>query len=388
MKFAERTYKIKQSLTRKLFDLAKSYDDVVDLTLGDPDLSPCNEIKLAACDSIIKGDTHYSSNAGLYEARKAIADFSSARYSINIDASNVLISVGGMESLFLLLYSLLDKDDEVVMFSPCYVNYVQMTLLCDAKPIVIPFADNDFNIDFDKLNDCITDRTKVIIINNPCNPTGKVLSVDILRRISEIAIKNDLFVISDEVYSSLVYEKPFCSICQLNGMKDRLAIVDSMSKRYSMTGYRLGYSICNEELINCMTKVQENVVACAPLQSQYAAIEAYGKTISNEYVKSEFMKRRDYVIERIRQNKMLKISSIDSAFYAFVDISKSNMKSLDFSMKLLKTNHVAVVPGITYGDDCDAYVRIAFTKNVDILRNAFDKIDDFTDRLMKGDLDD
>lgn len=386
MMFSEKTCRIRQSLTRQLFDLAKKYDDVVDLTLGDPDLSPCDEIKNAACRAILEGNTHYSSNAGLPEARKAIASFSSREYNKSIFENNVLVTVGGMEGIYLLLNALLNRDDEVIVFSPCYVNYIQMVLLCDAKPVVVPFIDDgNFSIDLEIFEQSVTSRTKVVILNSPNNPTGKIVDEGTIRKIADIAVRNNLFVILDEVYRSLVYDDGrFFSMYSLEGIEGNCAVVDSMSKRYSMTGYRLGYVICNEELVDCMVKLQENIVACAPLPSQYAAIEAYGNGISNEYVKNEFMRRRDFMLGRIGRMDSLSMTNIDASFYAFVNIGRLGMKSLDFSMKLLERAHVAVVPGITYEEDCDNYVRIAFTKDVKILEVAMNRIEKFIREIENG----
>lgn len=356
---------VKPSLTRKLFNLAKQYDDVIDFTLGDPDVQPHQAIKDAACCAIQEGKTRYSQNAGLIQLRETISSYYTRTEGFDYNPQNeIIVTVGAMEGLYLSLLSLLNPGDEVIIPAPYYVNYVQMVSLCHATPVVIdnPEADElSFNIE--DVESAITPKTRAIIINTPANPSAKLIPQSKIIALAEIAIKHDLVVISDEVYKCLIYgEEPFKSIVSIEGMRERTILVNSLSKEFCMTGYRIGYVLAPEEVIATMTKLQENVAACAPLPSQYAAIEALsGKEDYSSHMVDVFRKRRDILVKGIRSIPLLRCNEPEATFYLMVDISQTGMKSEEFALELLKAEHVAVVPGIAYGNSCDNYVRIAFT---------------------------
>lgn len=379
MKLSTRASELAPSLTRRLFDLAKQYDDVVDLTLGDPDIVPPQVIRDAACAAIQEGKTRYSQNAGLLAAREAIARFNGRLYGCEIAADEVMVTCGGMEAIYLMLSCLVNPGDEVIIPAPYWINYKQMTQLCGGVPVIVPTrVEDNFDITAVMLAAAITPRTKVLIINSPNNPTGHIVSGEVLDQLAKLAVEKDIFVISDEVYRSLIYDgKKHESIWTRSGMRERCAIVDSMSKRYSMTGYRLGCAIGPKDLILAMTRFQENVVACAPLPSQYAAVAAYGNGLNCPDVLAEFARRRQVIIDGIAKIPKLSLSAIDGTFYAFINISKTGLTSYNFSMRLLEKQHVAVVPGRTYGDDYDDYVRIAFTLDVKRLQMAIGRIENF-----------
>jgi len=372
MKLSERACELTPSLTRRLFDMAKQFDDVVDLTLGDPDLKPTRVIRDAACRAIRDGNTRYSQNAGLLPAREAVAKFNARLYGRKITPEEVILTCGGMGALYLMLSSLVQKGDEVIIPGPYRINYRQMTELCGAKAVIVPTNERDnFAITGEALEKAITKRTKVLIINSPNNPSGRAIPGKVLSQIAKLAVKHDIFVISDEVYRSLLYDgKRHESIWTRPGMRERCAIVDSMSKRFSMTGYRLGYAIGPKELILAMTRFQENVAACAPLPSQHAAIAAYGSDVDTSPIVREFAKRRQVMLDGIREIPKLSLSAIDGTFYAFVNITATGLNSYDFAMRLLESQHVAVVPGRTYGKEYDGYVRMAFTVKCEKLRLA------------------
>ena len=382
-RLADRVVALKPSLTREIFELAKKFDDVVDLTLGDPDLLPPKEIRDAACWAIHKGLTRYSQNAGLPEVRSAVAGFNSRFYGRKISPDEVVITCGGMEAVYLSLASLVQAGDEVIIPGPYWINYRQMTELCGAKAVIVSTsASDDFSISLDLLEKVLSPRSKVLIINSPNNPTGRMLQGKSLDKIAKFAVAHDLFVISDEVYRSLVYDgKRHESIWTRPNMRDRCAIIDSMSKRFSMTGYRLGMAIAPRALVTAMTRFQENVAACAPLPSQYAALAAYSQDIDCSYMLDEFASRRKAVYDGVSTIPELSVSAIDGTFYAFVNISKTRLNSYDFSLRLLNDVHVAVVPGRTYGGEYDDFVRIAFTLKVPRINEAFRRIRKFVKEI-------
>ena len=386
MKLAQRVLGMTPSLPRKLFDMAKTIGgDVIDLTLGDPDMPPPANVRAAACAAIDACRTRYSQNAGVFKAREAVADFQRRRYGRDVVAEDVILTVGAMGSIFHQLFSLVEPGDEVIIPAPYWVNYMEVSKLCGAVPVVVSAKEeNGFSVTAEQIREAITPRTRVIVVNSPNNPTGRVLRVDAVRGIAALAVKHDIFVISDEVYRSLVYDGiPYLSIFDLSEMKGRCSVIDAVSKQFSMTGYRLGYTIGPRPLVETMTRLQENVNACAPLPSQYAAIAAYGTETDASYLFREYAARRQIVVDGIRDIPALSLGGVDAAFYAFVNISATGMDSQAFAYGLLGEQRVAVVPGLAYGDAYDGFVRIAFTMHGDRLREALKRISAFVDRILK-----
>ena len=376
---------IQTSFTRQLFNMAKEYDDVIDFTLGDPDVQTHPAIKAAACRAIEQGKTRYSQNAGLLELRQTIAKYYNHKEQLAYRPEDeIMVTVGAMEGLYLCLFALLNSDDEVIIPAPYYVNYTQMVAMCHAKPVIVDNPDvTDLTYRLEDIERAITPRTRAIMINTPSNPTGRVLSQEMLAGIAEIAKKHDLVVIADEVYKCLIYDKqPWRSIAHIEGMRERTILVNSLSKEFCMTGYRIGYVLGPSEIITAMTKLQENVAACAPLPSQYAAIEALGSTenYSKDMVRI-FTERKECIVDGISAIEGLTCCEPDATFYLMVDISSTGMNSVDFAIALLKSQHVAVVPGITYGKCCDHYIRIAFTRELDYIREGVKRIDAFMQGL-------
>lgn len=382
MKISKRIECIEPSLTRQLFNKALLYNDVINLTLGDPDLLPPLNVRNAACKAIKDGKTRYSANAGLLSVRQSVVYNFKKEYGLYASEDNVIMTVGGMEGLYLAISCLVEKGDEVIIPAPYYVNYVQMVQMNGGIPVLINGEEKtNFSIDLKKVEESISERTIAIIINSPCNPTGAILDSKCLNGIADIAKKHDLLVISDEVYRSLIYDdKKHKSILSIKGMQERTLLIDSLSKKFSMTGYRCGYALGPTELISNMTKMQENVAACAPLPSQYAAIEAYSDNTDTEYILQEFEKRRNILYDGISKIDKLSCIKPQGTFYLFVNISKTGLKSLDFANKLLEQQHVAIVPGVSYGD-YDDYVRIAFTLDESKLIESVQRINKFVNSL-------
>ncbi|MGN0051008.1 MAG: pyridoxal phosphate-dependent aminotransferase [Prevotella sp.] len=372
---------IKPSLTRTLFNMAKAYDDVIDFTLGDPDVPTHQKIKNAGCKAIQDGKTRYSQNAGLLELREVISDYYIRKEGFEYDPiSEIMVTVGSMEGLYLALLALTNPGDEYIIPAPYYVNYGQMVHMCGGVPVIVDKpAEEPLTFRIEDIEAAIKPITKAIIINTPSNPSGKIIPWNKIEKLAELAKKHDLYVISDEVYKCLIYgENKFKSIVSIEGMRERTILTNSLSKEFCMTGWRIGYVLANKEIVANMTKLQENVCACAPLPSQYAAIEALSsKKDYSANMKSIFSERRDALVSGISAIPGLSCTAPDATFYLMVDISKTGLKSFDFACKLLETVHVAVVPGVTYGQSCDNYVRIAFTKNVDVINQGVERIATF-----------
>ncbi len=384
MRISRKANVIEPSLTRDLFNRALRLGDVINLTLGDPDLPPPQNVRDAACTAIQNGKTRYSANAGLLELRQVIAELFTREYGSPCNpAEDVVTTVGGMEALYLALSSSIDPGDEVIIFAPYYVNYVQMVRMNGGVPVIIETNESDgFVIEPATLESRLTRKTAAIIVNTPCNPTGTILPRAVLKEISRVAKERDLLVISDEVYKSLVYDgAEHFSVLEFPEMRDRTILVDSLSKKFAMTGWRLGWAVGPKDLVAAMTKMQENVAACAPLPSQYGAIEALKANTDIAYIRKTFAKRRDLIFQRINECPRLSALKPAATFYIFVNIRETGLKSLDFALKLLESQHVAVVPGVTYGKAYDDYVRIAFTHDISVLSEACIRIRRFVEAL-------
>lgn len=378
---------IEPSLTRALFNEAKKYDDVIDFTLGDPDVQTPEGIKEAGCRAIMTGKTRYSQNAGLPELRGQIARYCAAKEGLNYDPQGeIFVSVGAMEGVYLALTSILNPGDEVIIPAPFYVNYKQMVEICRAVPVIVADADSRETLacSIESIEKAVAPKTKAVILNTPSNPSGKVFPAAFIERVAELAMANDLYVITDEVYKCLVYGgKPRPrSIATIPGMKERSVYINSLSKEFCMTGWRIGYCLGPKPIISTMTKLQENVAACAPLPSQYAAIEAL--RLDRDYsshMASVFSHRRDVLSAEMSKSRVLRAVVPDATFYMMVDIRRTGMKSVDFAYALLRNAHVAVVPGIAYGDICNDYVRIAFTLEEEKIVEGIRRMVKFTDAL-------
>lgn len=376
---------IEPSLIRSIFNLAKTMDDVVDFTLGDPDVQPHQAIKDAACSAIQQGKTRYSQNAGLLELRETISQYYLRKEGFIYDpVSEIMVSVGAMEGLYLAFLAMLNDGDEVIIPAPYYVNYVQMVQLCHAVPKVIdnPKAE-ELSFSVADVEKAITPRAKAIIINTPSNPSGKIIPQEKVKALAELAKKHDLVVIADEVYKCLIYDNtPFRSIVAIDGMRERTILINSLSKEFCMTGYRLGYVLGPQEIIAAMTKLQENVAACAPLPSQYAGIEALsGKDDYSKNMIDIFTERRNVLYNGLKDLPKIKCTLPEATFYMMVDISQTGMTSLEFAHDLLKKARVALVPGIAYGKSCDKYVRIAFTLDKSRIEEGVKRIAEYLKQL-------
>ena len=377
---------IAPSMIRKLFNLAKTMEDVVDFTLGDPDVQPHINIKNAACKAIMEGKTRYSQNAGLLELRESISRRYKSREGLDYNPlSEVAVTVGAMEGLYLTFLALLNPGDEVIIPAPFYVNYKQMVEMCHGVPVVVNPSDKaSLLVSAEDISNAITGKTKAIIINSPSNPSGRIFPVETLREISEVVLKNNLVVITDEVYKKLVYDGKECAnIASFHGMKSNSVVINSLSKEFCMTGYRIGYILGPSDIVETVVKLQENVAACAPLPSQYAAIEAFD---SNEDYSSEmistFASRRNTLCSALKGVKGVKVIEPDATFYAMIDVRGLGYESSEkFAYDLLNSVKVAVVPGVAYGEVCEGFVRIAFTLDEERIKEGAKRIVTFVNSL-------
>lgn len=385
MRISDMPCRIQPSLTRKLFDLAKGYPDVIDFTLGDPDFETPERIKRAACAAIEEGKTKYSANAGLKQLREVLSQYIEKESGIHYDPDTELqITVGAMEAIYLSLCCLINPGDEVIIPAPYWVNYRQMTEMLGGVPVFVSAKEeNGFEVQAGDIAAAVTEKTRVIILNSPNNPTGAVYGRDTLRKISEVAVQHDIAVIFDECYKSILYDgAKFTSILEFPGMKEQAVVINSCSKRFSMTGWRLGYLAGPPELVTQLPKMQGNIAACAPLPSQYAAIEAFsGDGDETERMRSGFERRRNVLVEGINRTGKLSCRYPKGTFYAMVNITQTGMKSEEFAYALLKGAHVAVVPGITYGEACEGYVRMAYTMEEEKIQEGIRRIQKFTETL-------
>ena len=329
----------------------------------------------------MEGRTRYSANAGLRELREKITEEAENEYGVSYDPdSEVIVTVGAMEAAYLSLWSLLDPGDEAIIVAPFWINYKEVVKSLGAIPVFVETREEDgFVVVPEEIEKKITNKTKLLVINSPANPTGAVIPGSVLARIAEIAIKHDIIVISDEIYSHLVYDGKKCkSILSCSDMRERTVVINGFSKRFAMTGYRVGWALAPREVVSAMTQMTENIVACAPLPSQYAAIEALSWKGTEDYIREEFEKRRNCVLSELAGIEEISCAGIPGTFYAFLNVAKSGMSGKEFALSLLKEKQVALIYGSAYGGEAyKDYVRIAFTMECKKLREAFRRIREF-----------
>jgi aminotransferase len=372
---------IEGSPIRKMFNIASKMTDVISFTVGEPDFVTPQNIMDAAVRAMGEGQTHYTLNAGILPLRKAVAKRLYDKSSLKVDPDReVIITAGGMEALMLCMMVLINPGDEVIISDPYWPNHPGQVKMCGGIPRLVKVYESDgFVYNCDNIRRAINKNTKAILVNSPANPTGGVVDKETMKEIAKIAVENDLMVISDEVYQHFLYDgAEFVSIASFEGMKERTIIIDSFSKTYAMTGWRVGYAAGPEEIIKNMVKLQENVVGCINTPAQYAAIEALEGT--QEPLKKmieKYAERRELIIDGI--NKIPNLSCIrpKGAFYTFVNISKSKMKSEDFAVNLLKSNAVVVVPGSGFGEAGEGFIRMSYATSEENILEGLKRMDNF-----------
>ena len=376
---------MKPSGIRKFFDIVNEMDDVISLSVGEPDFDTPWHIRDEGIYSLEKGRTFYTSNAGLKELKVEIANYLKRKLGVSYHYQNeVLVTVGGSEAIDIALRAMINEGEEVLVPQPSFVSYEPCALMAGGVPVIIDLkAENEFRLTAQELRDAITDKTKVLVLPFPNNPTGAIMERKDLEEIAEVIIENDIFVISDEIYSELTYKDEHVSIVCIPGMQERTVLINVFSKAYAMTGWRLGYACGPKEIIEQMTKIHQFAIMCAPTTSQYAAIEALknGDEDVREMLES-YNQRRRFMLHAFR-NMGLECFEPYGAFYVFPCIKEFGMTSEEFAERFLMEEKVAAVPGTAFGDSGEGYLRISYAYSLENLKEALGRLEHFVARLRK-----
>ena len=376
---------IKPSGIRKFFDIVNEMEDAISLGVGEPDFDTPWHIRDEGIYSLEKGRTFYTSNAGLKELRTEIVKYIQRTQGVSYDPmKEVLVTVGGSEAIDLALRAMVNPGDEVLIPQPSYVSYEPCAILADAVPVIIELKEeNEFRLTARELQDAITDKTKILVLPFPNNPTGAIMEKRDLEEIAEVVKEKDLFVISDEIYAELTYKEKHVSIASLPGMKERTILINGFSKAYAMTGWRLGYACAPAVIMEQMIKIHQFAIMCAPTTSQYAAVEALKNGDDDvAQMRETYNQRRRYLMHAF-QEMGLKCFEPYGAFYVFPCIKEFGMTSEEFAERLLREEKVAVVPGTAFGDCGEGFLRISYAYSLDNLKIAMEKIGHFISRLRE-----
>ena len=370
---------------RKFFDIVSEMKDAISLGVGEPDFDTPWHIREEGIYSLEKGRTFYTSNAGLKELKNEICNYLHRRFRITYDPdTEVMVTVGGSEAIDLALRAMLNPGDEVLIPQPSYVSYVPCTVLADGVPVVELEEKDQFKLTPEKLLEKITDKTKILIMPFPNNPTGAIMEKSDVEKIAKIVIEKDLFVISDEIYSELTYKGNHATIAAEPGMKERTVLINGFSKSYAMTGWRLGYTAAPAEILKQMLKIHQYAIMCAPTTSQYAAVAALRDGDADvENMRESYNQRRRYLMHAFEEMG-LECFEPHGAFYTFPSIKRFGMTSDEFATRLLKEEKVAVVPGTAFGDSGEGYLRISYAYSLKSLKEALGRIERFIRRLDEG----
>ena len=374
---------IKPSGIRKFFDLASERKDTISLGVGEPDFDTPWHIRDEGIYSLEKGKTFYTSNSGLMELRTEICNYYARRFDISYDPKHeTIITVGGSEAIDIALRAMVDPGDEVIVPQPSYVSYEPCAILAGAKPVIVELKnEDDFRLTAEELEEAITDKTKILVLPFPNNPTGAIMEREDLEKIAKICIEKDIFVLSDEIYAELTFKNDHVSIASIPGMKERTIVINGFSKSYAMTGWRLGYALGPEEIIAQMTKIHQFAIMCAPTTSQYAAVEALRNGDEDvRKMRTSYNQRRNYLMNAFREMKLPCFEPF-GAFYVFPDIREFKMTSEEFAFALLDAQSVAVVPGTAFGDCGEGFLRISYAYSLEQLKTAMGRIALFIEGL-------
>lgn len=377
---------IKPSGIRKFFDLLVEMDDVISLTVGEPDFVTPWHIRDAAITSLERGKTYYTGNSGLAELREAIAEYLNRRFSLEYDSQKeVIVTVGGSEAIDMAVRAVVDTDDEVIIPIPSFVCYGPIVELAHGKPVFVETrAEDNFKLTPEALEKAITPKTKMIVLPYPNNPTGAILTKNELEALAKVIEKTNAVVLSDEIYAELTYGLKHTSIATIPSMKERTILVSGFSKAYAMTGWRLGYLAAPRELTKQMLKIHQYAIMCAPTTSQFAAIEAlkHGDDDIAEMA-TEYNRRRKYIISGLNRIG-LDCFEAEGAFYAFPKLGDYGMTSEEFCEKLLYTKKVAIVPGSAFGSCGEGFARISYAYSVKHISAALELMEEFIYELKTG----
>lgn len=376
---------IKPSGIRKFFDIVSEMKDAISLGVGEPDFETPWHIRDEGIYSLEKGKTFYTSNAGLKELKEEICRYLKRRYDISYQYQNeVLVTVGGSEAIDIALRAMLNPGDEVLIPQPSYVSYEPCTILAGGKPVIIELKhENEFRLTAEELEAAITDKTKILVLPFPNNPTGAIMERKDLEAIAQVIKKHDIFVISDEIYSELNYTDQHVSIVNIPGMQERTILINGFSKSFAMTGWRLGYACGPEPIITQMTKIHQFCIMCAPTTSQYAAVEALRNGDDDVAMMREaYNERRRYLVHAFKEMH-LECFEPFGAFYIFPCIKEFGMTSDEFATRFLKEQKVAVVPGTAFGESGEGFIRISYAYSLEKLKVAIGRLEVFIETLRK-----
>ncbi|MBO4767689.1 MAG: aminotransferase class I/II-fold pyridoxal phosphate-dependent enzyme, partial [Lachnospiraceae bacterium] len=349
---------IKPSGIRKFFDIVQEMKGAISLGVGEPDFATPWHIREEGIYALEKARTHYTSNAGIVELRNEINTYLTRRYGVSYDPKHeILVTVGGSEAIDLAIRAMVCPGEEVIIPQPCYVSYEPCVILTQGVPVTIPLQEkNEFRLTAQELRDAITEKTKLLVLPFPNNPTGAIMTKEDLEAIAEVCIEKDIFVVSDEIYSELTYGTKHVSVASLPGMRERTILINGFSKGHAMTGWRLGYACGPEEIIQQMTKIHQFAIMCAPTTSQYAAVDALKNGDEDvAMMRDAYDKRRRYVLHELRDMGLTCFEPY-GAFYVFPCIKEFGMSSEDFATKLLQEEKVAIVPGTAFGDSGEGFL--------------------------------
>jgi len=379
---AKRVAELKPSGIRKFFDIVATMDDVISLGIGEPDFTTPQPILEAGVQALRQGETHYTSNAGIYQLREAISDLLEEKYQVRYDpASEVVVTVGVSEALYLALTAVINPGEEIIIPTPCFVSYQAEVLLAGGVPVEVPGRmENGFQPEPGLIEAAITPRTKAIFIGFPNNPTGAVASLENLQAISRIAEEHDLLVISDEIYDSLVYDVEHICFASLPGMKERTITLGGFSKSFAMTGWRVGYAAAPAEILQGLVRIHQYTVMSAPTVSQLAALAAVQEGAEFvEEMRQKYDRRRKLIISGLNEIG-LETFLPQGAFYAFPKISASGLDDEEFAQRLLEEEKVAVVPGSAFGSGGEGFVRCSYATHYDKIEQALERMERFMSR--------
>lgn len=374
---------IQPSGIRRFFDLTEKMQDVTALTVGQPDFVTPWHIREAAIESLQKGRTYYTSNAGLTPLREAICEYMKRRFLLNYNPKDeTLVTVGGSEAIDLAVRAVVNAGDEVIIPEPCFVCYAPIVSLAGGTPVCLPLKSEDkFKLTPEALRSAITERTKMLVLAFPNNPTGAVMTREDLEPIAAILRNTDIIVLSDEIYAELTYGRKHFSIAALDGMRERTVIVSGLSKAYAMTGWRMGYVLAPQEITYQMYKIHQYAIMCAPTTSQFAAIEALINGDEDiEYMRDEYNRRRRLLLNGFEAIG-LDCFEPEGAFYAFPNIGKFGLSSDEFCTRLLNEKKVAIVPGTAFGSSGEGFARVSYAYSVNHITTAIEKIGEFIKTL-------
>lgn len=375
---------IQPSGIRKFFDIVSEMKDAISLGVGEPDFDTPWHIREEGIYSLERGKTFYTSNSGLKELRMEICNYLKRTQGLDYNYNDeVLITVGGSEAIDLAIRAMIDPGDEVLIPQPSYVSYVPCVALAYGKSVIIELQEkNQFRLTKEELLEKITDKTKILVMPFPNNPTGAIMERKDLEEIAKVCVEKDIFVISDEIYSALTYnDEPHVSIATMPGMKERTILINGFSKAYAMTGWRLGYTAGPSQIMKQMTKIHQFAIMCAPTSSQYAAVEALRNGDKDvEVMRDSYNQRRRFLLNAFKEMN-LECFEPFGAFYMFPSIKRFGMTSDEFANRLLKEEKVAVVPGTAFGDCGEGFLRISYAYSIDNLKEAIGRLKKFVERL-------